>query len=473
MTASSPIITRFAPSPTGYLHIGGARTALFNYLFARHAGGKFILRIDDTDRARSTDAAVAALLDGLSWLGIEWDEGPIYQHQRLARHAEVAHELLSRDLAYRCYASVEELAEMRAAAQRAHRPPRYDGTWRDKSPAEAPPDREPAIRLKAPQGGQTEIDDLILGPVQFANAELDDFVLLRADGTPTYMLSTVVDDHDLGITHVIRGNEHLVNAARQKQLFEALGWAVPAFAHIPLIHGADGAKLSKRHGAVGVETYREDGFLPEAMVDYLSRLGWSHEDDAFLSMDELIAQFELGRIGKSPARFDLDKLTHINFHYLKQCDEARLVDLVWPYLNHADEAKKPLLIKAMGGLKERAKTLPHLAETMGFYLAERPIPIDPAALRLLDEAARARLARASEMLAALPDWQAEAIDNALKALTAELDLGFAKIAQPLRVALTGRTNSPGISEVLFLLGRVESLGRIEDALQNLGGGVEV
>lgn len=473
MNASSPIVTRFAPSPTGYLHIGGARTALFNYLFARHSGGKFILRIDDTDRARSTDDAVAALLDGLSWLGIEWDEGPMYQHQRLARHAEVAHELLARDLAYRCYASVEELAEMRAAAQRAHRPPRYDGAWRDKSPAEAPPGRAPAIRLKAPQGGQTEINDLILGPVQFANAELDDFVLLRADGTPTYMLSTVVDDHDLGITHVIRGNEHLVNAARQKQLFEALGWSVPEFGHIPLIHGSDGAKLSKRHGAVGVETYRDDGFLPEAMVDYLSRLGWSHVDDAYLTLDELIAQFELGRIGKSPARFDLDKLTSINFHYLKLCDDARLVDLVWPHLNHADEAKKPLLVKAMGGLKERAKTLPHLAETMSFYLAERPIPIDPAALKLLDEAAMARLSQANERLTALADWQAEAIDGALKALAAEQDVGFAKIAQPLRVALTGRTNSPGISEVLFLLGRAEALGRIADSLHNPGGGGEV
>jgi glutamyl-tRNA synthetase len=463
------VITRFAPSPTGYLHLGGARTALFNYLFARHYGGRFILRIDDTDSERSTEGAVAAILDGLSWLGLDWDEGPIYQHERLAGHVAVVDGLLARGLAYPCYASQDELAEMRAAAQRAHKPPRYDGRWRDRPAADAPAGVKPAIRLKAPQGGHTKIDDLILGPVEFANSELDDFVLLRADGTPTYMLSTVVDDHELGVTHVIRGNEHFVNAARQKQLFEALGWTPPAFAHIPLIHGADGAKLSKRHGAVGLDAYRDLGFLPEAMFDYLSQLGWSHGEDEFLDRQEAIRRFDLSHIGRAPARFDLDKLTSVNFHYLKLADDARLAGLVRPFLETELDAALPktgldLLTRALPGLKERAKTLPHLAETSAFYFRPRPIPMEPAAEALLDEPARALLATLAERLAALADWNQPAVEVAVKALAAEQGLGFGKIAQPLRAAVTGRVNSPGITEVLALLGREGALGRLSDAL---------
>ncbi len=470
MSKNAPIVTRFAPSPTGYLHIGGARTALFNLLFARRFGGTLILRIDDTDRERSTQAAVDAILTGLEWLGIGWDQGPIYQHQRIDRHVQVAHQLLAEGKAYRCYCTPEELEAMREKALKLKRPPRYDGNWRDRDPAEAPAGVAPSIRIRAPRSGVVPIEDAILGRIEFSAADLDDFVLLRADGSPTYMLSTVVDDHDLGVTHVIRGNDHLTNAARQAVIIDALGWPRPVYAHIPLIHGMDGAKLSKRHGAVGIDAFAAQGLLPEAMLDYLSRLGWHHGDE-FLTLDQMAERFDLAALSRSPARFDQDLLTHVNFHYMKQADDARLAREVLPFLAPIlgaapDPATAvPLLTAAMPGLKERAKTLVHLAETCAFYLCRRPIPIEADAAALLDGDARARLAALVPALAAVAEWSHDPIAAAIKAKAADLGLGFAKLGQPLRAALTGRTNSPGVAEVMALLGREEALGRIEDALR--------
>jgi glutamyl-tRNA synthetase len=462
------IVTRFAPSPTGMLHIGGARTALFNWLFARHHNGRFILRIDDTDRERSTEEATAAILDGLNWLGITWDEGPIYQHQRLARHAEVAQDLLARGLAYRCYATADDLSLMRAEAAAAGRPPRYNGLWRDRNPAEAPEGRPFVVRLKAPQNGDTVIEDRILGPVHFRNAELDDFILLRADGSPTYMLSTVVDDHDFGVTHIIRGNEHLPNAARQAQLIGALGWPLPVYAHIPLIHGEDGSKLSKRHGAVGVGHYRDLGFLPDALCDYLMRLGWA-PGPSHMSKQEAAEVFDLSHMSKGPARFDMDGLTAINFHFMKETPPEGLAPLAAPFF--AAELGRPLsdtetalLPRILPGLKERAKTLPHLAESGVFYFLSRPLPMEDAARTLLTEAAKNLLRPVATALAAENDWTAPALSACLKQQATTLGVKFPALGQPLRAALTGRSNSPGVAEVMELLGRTESLARLQEAL---------
>lgn len=473
MTSSPPpgVTTRFAPSPTGTLHLGGARTALFNLLFARHHGGRFILRIDDTDRARSTEPAVAAILDGLAWLGVAWDEGPIFQHARIERHVAAVHRLLAEGKAYRCYATAEELEEMRLRAVRAHKPPRYDGTWRHRDPDSAPPGVAPVIRLAAPESGVTVIDDLVLGRVDFANADLDDMVLLRGDGSPTYMLSTVIDDHDTGVTHVIRGNEHFTNAARQAQLYDAFGWPRPIHAHLPLIHGADGTKLSKRHGAVGLEAYRDLGFLPEAMADYLIRLGWSGGGDGLLDLAEAAKLFDLDHIGRSPARFDMEALTGVNFRHMKAATDERLVAGVMPLLPSGAvpaDVVSTRLTRLMPGLKERAKTLVHLAETAGFLAHARPLARDAAAEALLDGAARDRLARLRPVLAAVAPWEQGPIDAALKGFVAGEGLKFPQLAQPLRAALTGRTNSPGIADVLAVLGRDESLGRVDDVLTVIG-----
>src|SRR5947208_276414 len=386
---SETIVTRFAPSPTGFLHIGGARTALFNWLYARGRGGKMLLRIEDTDRERSTEAAVAAILDGLSWLGLSWDGEAISQFSRAARHREVAEQLLAADKAYYCYASAAELAEMREAARREGRAKLYDGRWRDRDPKEAPPGVKPVIRLKAPTEGETILEDQVQGRVVWQNQDLDDLVLLRSDQTPTYMLAVVVDDHDMDVTHVIRGDDHLTNAARQKQIYEALGWPVPVMAHIPLIHGADGAKLSKRHGALGVEAYRAMGYLPVAMRNYLVRLGWAHGDQEIFSTEEMIAAFDLPQIGRSPARFDFAKLESLNGHYIRQMPDAELlaeIERVLPYVpNGAELAEKinpalrARLITAMPGLKERAKTLVELIDSAGYLYAGRPLPMDEKA----------------------------------------------------------------------------------------------
>ncbi len=460
------VVTRFAPSPTGFLHIGGARTALFNWLFARHHGGRYLLRIEDTDRLRSTEAAIRAIFDGLHWLGLDPDEPPIFQFARAGRHAEIVHTLLESGSAYRCYASPEELEEMRARAKAEGRPMRYDGRWRDRDPAEAPAGVRPVIRLKAPREGETRILDRVQGEVTVANAQLDDMVLLRADGTPTYMLSVVVDDHDMGITHVIRGDDHLTNAFRQTQLYRACGWQAPDFAHIPLIHGPDGAKLSKRHGALGVDAYREMGYLPEAVRNYLLRLGWAHGDEEIISTDEAITWFDLDAVGRSPSRFDFAKLTNLNAHYLREATDERLVSEILPRLESAvgpvEEAGRERLVRAMPGLKARARTLVELARSAEFYLRRRPILPDETAAKLLTPESRARLARFAAALAGI-SWRAGELEAAARRLCEEAGLKLGDLAQPLRAAVTGATVSPPIFEVLEVLGHEEALARIADA----------
>jgi glutamyl-tRNA synthetase len=473
---ASKVVTRFAPSPTGFLHIGGARTALFNYLFARHHGGDFRLRIEDTDRARSTEPAIAAILDGLGWLNFEWDGEVVYQFARAARHAEVAHQLLANGHAYRCYATPEELEDMRAAQRAAKQPMRYDGRWRNRTdwPNEAPY----VIRLKAPQTGSVTIDDLVQGPVTVANAELDDMVLLRSDGTPTYMLAVVVDDHDMAVTHVIRGDDHLNNAFRQLALIRAMGWEEPAYAHIPLIHGADGAKLSKRHGALGVNEYRDQlGLLPEAVENYLLRLGWGHGDDEFISRDQAIGWFDLSGVGRGPARFDMKKLESVNGHYLRAADDGRLTALIAPGVGAAlgrdlTTHDLDILQRSMAELKKRANNLNDLATSSLFYLRSRPIPMDDAAAKLLASATPGILARARAALAQGDDWSAMALENQARALADEAAVKLGQVAQPLRAAGTGAAQSPGLFEVMAMLGRDEILGRIDDALQMMEEGAK-
>lgn len=474
-SSPTPVVTRFAPSPTGFLHIGGARTALFNYLFARHHGGKFLLRIEDTDRERSTQAAIDAILDGMRWLNLEWDGDVVFQFARAERHAEVARQLLAEGKAYYCYASPEELEEMRAKARAEGRPMKYDGRWRDRDPSEAPEGVKPVIRLKAPQAGETTIHDLVQGPVTVSHEQLDDMVLLRADGTPTYMLAVVVDDHDMGVTHVIRGDDHLNNAFRQLALIRAMGWQEPVYAHIPLIHGSDGAKLSKRHGALGVTDYREMGFLPEAVENYLLRLGWGYGDEEIISRAQATEWFTIEAVGRSPSRFDMKKLESLNGHYMREADDGRLAALVMPRieaeLNRAlTEAEKATLQRSMKELKVRAKTLVELAQSALFFFRSRPIPLDAGATKLLQPPAPDVLREARQALAAVDEWQVPALEAAIRALAERLGLGLGKVAQPLRAALTGSTTSPGIFDVLDGLGREESLARMDDALAAVTAG---
>jgi glutamyl-tRNA synthetase len=468
----SQIVARFAPSPTGYLHIGGARTALFNWLFAHHHGGKFLLRIEDTDRVRSTEAAIAAIYDGLRWLGLDWDDEPVHQFARAARHREVAEQMLAAGKAYYCYASPEELAEMREKARAEGRAKLYDGRWRDRDPSEHRPNVKPVIRLKAPLTGETAIDDQVQGRVTWQNENLDDLVLLRSDGTPTYMLAVVVDDHDMGVTHIIRGDDHLTNGARQTQIYQALGWTVPAMAHIPLIHGPDGAKLSKRHGALGVEAYRAMGYLPVALRNYLVRLGWAHGDQEIFSTDEMIKAFDLPAIGRSPARFDFAKLENLNGHYIRQTADADLVTEIERVLPHvpagADLAAKMTpalrekLVAAMPGLKERAKTLVELIESARYLYADRPLALDDKAAALITPDARGLLGSLAHDLAGVEPWSAQAAEAAVRAYAERAGVKLGAVAQPLRAALTGRTTSPGIFEVLAVLGKTETLARLGD-----------
>ena len=460
--SQAPVVTRFAPSPTGFLHIGGARTALFNWLFARHHGGKFLLRIEDTDKARSTTEAIDAILDGMRWLGLDWDGHEYYQSQFWARHAEVAHRLLERGAAYRCYMTQEELAEQREAAAKERRPFRIVSPWRDDQQEQ---DKPFVIRLKAPRDGETVIDDQVQGRVTVQNAELDDFVLLRSDGTPTYMLAVVVDDHDMGVTHVIRGDDHLNNAFRQLAIIKAMGWPEPTYAHVPLIHGPDGAKLSKRHGALGVDAYRDElGFLPEAVDNYLLRLGWGHGDDEIISREQAIEWFDLDHVGKSPSRFDFKKLENLNGHYIREADDDRLADLVASALALSTE-QRALLVKAMPELKPRANTIHQIAEGAAFLFATRPLDVDPAAAVLLTADARLLLAAAHAKLVALANWDGASLEAAIREVAEASDVKLGKLAQPLRAALTGRTTSPGIFDVLALLGRDESLARIADQME--------
>ncbi len=458
------VVTRFAPSPTGYLHIGGARTALFNWLYARHHGGKYLLRIEDTDRARSTEPAIEAIFDGLEWLGLAGDEPATFQFARSDRHAQVAQALLDAGHAYRCYLTPEELQARREAAQAERRTFRIDSEWRDADPATWPADKPHVVRIKSPRDGETTIEDQVQGAVTVNNAELDDFVLLRSDGTPTYMLAVVVDDHDMGVTHVIRGDDHLNNAFRQLVIIRAMhavegGWPDPVYAHVPLIHGHDGAKLSKRHGALGVDAYRDElGILPEAMFNYLLRLGWGHGDDELISREQATEWFDIAHVGKSPSRFDLAKLQNLNGHYLREADDARLAELVAQRL--AADADLALLTRAMPVLKVRAKDLNELAAGAQFLFAQRPLTLEPKAEALLSEDARALLAQVLARFEAENGWTSEGLEVSLKAMAEELGLGLGKLAQPLRAALTGQTTSPGIFDVLVLLGRDESLARI-------------
>ncbi|MBC00350.1 MAG: glutamate--tRNA ligase [Rhodobacteraceae bacterium] len=471
---SAPVVTRFAPSPTGFLHIGGARTALFNWLYAKRFGGKMLLRIEDTDRSRSTQDAVDAILDGLTWLGLDWDGEPISQYARAGCHQEVAKALIDAGQAYYCYATPEELAEMRETARAAGRPPRYDGRWRDRDPSEAPSGVKPAVRLKAPLDGETVIDDKVQGRVVFANKELDDLVLLRSDGSPTYMLAVVVDDHDMGVTHIVRGDDHLTNAARQTLIYKAMGWDVPTMAHIPLIHGPDGAKLSKRHGALGAEAYRAMGYLPAAMRNYLARLGWSHGDEEIFPTEQLIQWFDLDAIGKSASRFDMQKLQNLNGHYMRAQSTDELMRDFAAFLPHAeggapvaewlsDKTHDKMFRDALPGLKERAKTLVELLESAEYLWATRPLALDEKAEKLLAaDGARDALKGLHEKLSALDVWSAETTEAAVRAYAEEADLKLGKAAQPLRAALTGKGTSPGIFDVLDVLGREESLARIKD-----------
>jgi glutamyl-tRNA synthetase len=457
--------TRFAPSPTGLLHIGGARTALFNFLFARHHGGQFVLRIEDTDRARSTEAATGVILEGLAWLGLEPDEPPMFQSTRAARHAEVAVALVEKGLAYRCWTTAEALREMRERAMAEGRPPRYDGRWRDRDPAEAPPGVAPAIRLRAPQQGQTVVDDLVQGQVRVANAELDDMIILRSDGSPTYLHAVVVDDHDMGITHVIRGDDHLTNTFRQVQIYEAMGWETPRFAHLPLIHGPDGAKLSKRHGAVSVLEFQTDGFLPEALCNYLLRLGWGHGDAEFLTRDEAIALFDLDGVGRAASRMDYAKLTHLNGLWLRRTDDDRLTAEVLRRFEGRsdlvlDHMSAPRIMALMPGLKERAKTLADLATSAEFLVRSVPLPFEPKARALVGDEARPLLRDLAALLDGV-EFSPVAIDAALRAFAEVSGRKLGQVAQPLRAALTGSTTSPPIDAVLVALGRDEVLRRLK------------
>ena len=461
----SPVVTRFAPSPTGYLHIGGARTALFNWLYARHHGGRTLLRIEDTDQKRSTQDAIDKIIEGLDWLGLDFDDAPVFQSDRAERHAEVAHKLLEAGHAYKCFATPEELEQMRAEQRANKQPMRYDRRWRDRSESEAPDGAPFVIRLKVPTDGETTIHDAVQGEVTVKNAEIDDYVLLRADGTPTYMLAVVVDDHDMGVTHVIRGDDHLNNAFRQLPIIRAMdeiegGWPDPVYGHVPLIHGPDGAKMSKRHGAVGVESYRdEEGVLPEALFNYLLRLGWGHGDREEITKSEAIELFDLDGVGKGPARFDIKKLQNLNGHYIREADDARLAKIVAARMDR--QADLDLLTQAMPVLKTRAKSINELVEGAAFLFAERPLEMTDKAAGLLDDEARQRLAGLSEMLHVQNDWTSEALEATTKSYAEKLELGLGKLAQPMRAALTGTTTSPGIFDVLVLLGKEESLLRID------------
>jgi glutamyl-tRNA synthetase len=464
-TPEGQVVTRFAPSPTGYLHIGGARTALFNWLFARHHGGRTLLRIEDTDRKRSTQDAIDKIIEGLGWLGLDFDDAPLFQSDRAERHAEVARQLLEAGHAYKCYATPEELEQMRADQRAAKQPMRYDRRWRDRDESEAPEGAPFVIRLKVPTEGETTIEDAVQGQVTVRNAEIDDYVLLRADGTPTYMLAVVVDDHDMGVTHVIRGDDHLNNAFRQLPVIRAMdaiegGWPDPVYAHVPLIHGPDGAKMSKRHGAVGVEGYRdEEGVLPEALFNYLLRLGWAHGDREEISREEAIELFDLDGVGKGPARFDIKKLQNLNGHYIREADDARLARIVAEKLG--GDANVDLLEQAMPVLKTRAKSVNELVEGSQFLFAKRPLEMTEKAAGLLDDEARQRLAGLSKMLHVQNDWTIEALEATTKSYAGQLELGLGKLAQPMRAALTGTTTSPGIFDVLVLLGKEEALARID------------
>ncbi|MBI1275952.1 glutamate--tRNA ligase [bacterium] len=458
------VVTRFAPSPTGFLHIGGARTALFNWLFARHNGGKFLLRIEDTDRARSTDAAIAAILDGMKWLELDWDGEETYQFARASRHAEVAHEMVKNSTAYLCYTPQEEINALREQAMAKGESFRFESPWRD-STNMTPANTPPVVRLKAPRTGTTHVSDQVQGEIDFPNSDLDDMVLLRADGTPTYMLAVVVDDHDMGVTHIIRGDDHLTNAGRQTLIYKAMGWNVPVFAHLPLIHGPDGAKLSKRHGALGVDAYRDMGYLPEAIRNYLLRLGWSHGDDEIISTKQAIDWFNLEHVGQSPSRMDFVKLENLNHHYLQQADNAHLLALILPMLEkslgHDLDAPARLRVeKGLTSLKPRAKTIVQLAEAAAFYARSKTLPMDPKAQEILTQHQANIEAAANAFDKLSGTWDAATLEAAVKQLVTDLNVPFKDVGMPLRAALAGTTNAPGIGDIMAALGHDETMARL-------------
>lgn len=502
--AARPVV-RFAPSPTGFLHIGGARTALFNWLYARHTGGRYLLRIEDTDRERNSPAAVAAILDGLKWLELDWEGEAVSQFARADRHREVANELLSRGNAYHCYCSPQEIEAAREKAKAEGRPQIFQSPWRDRNLKDAPKDIKPTVRLRAPRQGETIVNDVVQGPTTFPNKDLDDLIILRSDGNPTYNLAVVVDDHDMGVTHVIRGVDHLTNAGRQSQIYAGMGWDIPVFAHVPLIHGADGAKLSKRHGAQGVEDYRDMGYLPAALRNYLVRLGWSHGDDEIISTPQLIDWFDITGINKSASRFDFKKLDDLNGHYIRATSDAELLDCIKAMLPHLDFAKllaMPVddkapprsdvalaravstqldgvttgaalakrfdhagwgkLAAALPSLKERARTLAELIEGALFLVAERPLKPDDKAKALLNAEARPMIGALVTRFADVKDWQAAPLEAVVRAYAEETGAKLGKVAQPLRAALTGRSVSPPVFDVMAVLGREEALARLKD-----------
>jgi glutamyl-tRNA synthetase len=465
MTETTKPVLRFAPSPTGMLHIGGARTALFNWLYARHTGGTFLLRIEDTDRERSTPAAVAAILNGMRWMGLDWDGPEVFQFARAARHREVAEAMLQAGRAYRCYATAEELTAMRETQKAAGKPMRYDGRWRDRDAKDAPDGAPSVVRLKAETTGETIVHDLVLGDVRFANDQLDDMVLLRSDGSPTYMLAVVVDDHDMDVSHVIRGADHLNNTPRQLQIISAMGWTKPAYGHLPLINGPDGAKLSKRHGALAVEAYRDMGYLPETMRNYLLRLGWSHGDDEIISTAQAVEWFNFESIGKSAARMDYKKLDNLNGHYIRETDNAVLAAEATAFLEREtpprilSDLARTRLLAAMPSLKERAKTIVELIQGADFLYTDGVRDLDAAADKLLAPEARAQLAAALPALEAT-DWTGPALEAAARSHAEASGLKLGQVAQPLRAALTGKASSPPLFEMLSLLGREESLIRL-------------
>ena len=465
MTDSRPVVTRFAPSPTGYLHIGGARTALFNWLYARGRNGRFLLRIEDTDRARSTPEATAAILKGLEWLGLDWDGEPVSQFEGRARHAEVARAMLANGTAYKCFSTAEEIEAFRDAAKAEGRSTLFLSPWRDADPA-THPDAPFVIRLRAPRDGQTVVRDAVQGDVTFGNDQLDDMILLRSDGTPTYMHAVVVDDHDMGVTHVIRGDDHLTNAARQIQIYQAMGWDEPVFAHIPLIHGEDGKKLSKRHGAVGLHEFAAMGYPAAAMRNYLARLGWSHGDDELFDDDQARAWFDLPGIGKAPARLDFKKLEHVSGWHIARMEDDALMAEIAAYLAETGapgltETQKARLAPALPALKAKAKTLPALLEQGHFALVSRPLAVEDKAAAALDTVSRSILA---ELTAALQhaSWDRDDLEAAAKQIGLSHGLGLGKIAAPLRAALAGRSSTPSVFDMMLALGREETLARLQD-----------